>query len=54
MFGADMRRDERFIKVKVTITDLSAMLVEAKKNLSHGMVYKLLKLVLMLLVGPLV
>jgi hypothetical protein len=50
MFVADMRRDERFRKVK-NIADLSIMLVMTKKNLSHDMVYKLLKLVLILLVA---
>ena len=44
---ADMRRDGRFKKVK-NIGDLSVMLVKTKKNISHGMVYKLLKLVLIL------
>ncbi|KAI4969793.1 hypothetical protein ZWY2020_000707 [Hordeum vulgare] len=47
MFIADMRRDERFIKMK-NIAQLSAKLVETKKNISYAIVYKLLKLVLIL------
>jgi hypothetical protein len=47
MFVADMRRDQRFRKVK-SIIDLYVMLVETKENLSHDMVYNLLKLVLIL------
>jgi hypothetical protein len=50
MFVADMRRDERFRKVK-NIADLYVMLVKTKNNLTHDMVYKLLKLVLILLVA---
>jgi hypothetical protein len=45
MFVADMLRDKRFRKVK-NIAHLSVMLVETKKNISHDMVYKLLKLVI--------
>ncbi|KAL6654915.1 hypothetical protein ACP70R_008380 [Stipagrostis hirtigluma subsp. patula] len=46
-FISDMRRDERFRKVE-NLPELSVMLVETKKSLNHPMVYKLLKLVLVL------
>jgi hypothetical protein len=46
-FIADMRGDERFREVK-NIVDLSVKLVETKKNLTYNIVYKLLKLVLIL------
>jgi hypothetical protein len=46
-FIADMRQDERFREVK-NIADLSIKLVETKKNLTYNLVYKLLKLVLVL------
>lgn len=47
MFVADVHRDQRFRKVK-NIAQLSAMLVETKKSISYDIVYKLLKLVLIL------
>ncbi|RLM70279.1 hypothetical protein C2845_PM17G12990 [Panicum miliaceum] len=46
-FIADMREDERFRDVK-SFVELSVMLVETKKSLRHPIVYKLLKLVLVL------
>ncbi|XP_062180368.1 uncharacterized protein LOC133884819 [Phragmites australis] len=46
-FVTDMRRDERFRAVK-NLVELSIMLVETKKNLNYDIVYKLLKLVLLL------
>ena len=46
-FITDMRRDERFRKVK-NIVDLSIMLVETNKSVTYNLVYKLLKLVLIL------
>ena len=46
-FIADMRGDERFRNVK-SYVELSVMLVETKKSLKHPIVYKLLKLVLVL------
>ena len=46
-FIADMREDERFRDVK-SFVELSVMLVETKKSLKHPIVYKLLKLVLVL------
>jgi hypothetical protein len=45
-----MRRDERFRKVK-NLIELSVMLVQTKKSIKHDIVYKLLKLVLVLLVA---
>ncbi|KAL6648571.1 hypothetical protein ACP70R_012795 [Stipagrostis hirtigluma subsp. patula] len=47
LFLTDMRRDERFRKVK-SLAELSIMLVETKLHLRHNVVYKLLKLVLVL------
>ena len=46
-FITDMRRDERFRKVK-NLAELSIVLVQSKKNLHYKIVYKLLKLVLIL------
>ena len=46
-FIQDMRRDERFGNVK-SLAELSVKLVETKKNIKHDLVYKLLKLVLVL------
>ena len=46
-FITDMHRDERFRKVK-NIVDLSIMLVETNKSVTYNLVYKLLKLVLIL------
>lgn len=46
-FITDMRRDERFRKVK-NLAELSIVLVQSKKNLHYKTVYKLLKLVLIL------
>ena len=46
-FIADMREDERFRKVE-SFVELSVMLVKTKKSLKHPIVYKLLKLVLVL------
>jgi hypothetical protein len=46
-FIADMCRDERFREVK-NIVDLSIKLVETKKNLTYSLIYKVLKLVLVL------
>jgi hypothetical protein len=46
-FIADMHEDERFREVK-SFVELSVMLVETKKSLKHPIVYKLLKLVLVL------
>jgi hypothetical protein len=45
-----MRRDERFRKVK-NLVELYVMLVQIKKSIKHDIVYKLLKLVLVLLVA---
>jgi hypothetical protein len=42
--------DERFRKVK-NLIELSVMLVQTKKSIKHDIVYKLLKLVLVLLVA---
>ncbi|WVZ54309.1 hypothetical protein U9M48_005128 [Paspalum notatum var. saurae] len=47
LFITDMRGDERFRKVK-SIAELSIMLVETKKHTKYDVVYKLLKLVLIL------
>ena len=49
-FIIDMRRDERFRKVN-NLSELSIMLVQTKKNLNYAIVYKLLKLVLILSVA---
>jgi hypothetical protein len=46
-FVDDMCNDERFKEVK-SVAELSVMLVETGKNLRHFIVYKLLKLVLIL------
>jgi hypothetical protein len=46
-FIQDMRRDERFRGVK-NVVELSVMLVQIKKSIKHDIVYKLLKLVLVL------
>jgi hypothetical protein len=46
-FVNDMRTDQRFRKVK-NLAELSIMLVETKKDLTFPLVYKLLKLVLVL------
>lgn len=46
-FIADMRRDERFKEVR-NLAELSIMLVQTKKNDHYKIVYKLLKLVLIL------
>ena len=46
-FVTDVVRDERFRKVK-NIVDLSIMLVETNKSVTYNLVYKLLKLVLIL------
>jgi hypothetical protein len=46
-FIADMREDQRFSEVK-SFVELSVMLVETRKSLKHPIVYKLLKLVLVL------
>jgi hypothetical protein len=43
----DMRRDERFRGVK-NVVELFVMLVQIKKSIKHDIVYKLLKLVLVL------
>jgi hypothetical protein len=43
----DMRGDERFRKVK-SLAELSIVLVETKKHTKYDVVYKLLKLVLIL------
>jgi hypothetical protein len=45
-----MRRDERFRKVK-NLVELSVMLVQTKKSIKYDIVYKLLKLVSVLLVA---
>jgi hypothetical protein len=45
-----MHSDERFRKVK-NLVELSVMLVQTKKSIKHDIVYKLLKLVLVLLVA---
>ena len=42
-----MRGDERFREVK-SLSKLSVMLVTTKKHIKHDIVYKLLKLVLLL------
>jgi hypothetical protein len=42
-----MRRDKRFAEVK-SLDDLSIMLVQTDMHLRHDVVYKLLKLVLVL------
>ncbi|CAN6268617.1 unnamed protein product [Urochloa humidicola] len=47
LFLTDVRRDERFRKVK-SIAELSVMIVKAKLHTRHEVVYKLLKLVLVL------
>jgi hypothetical protein len=49
-FIQDMRRDERFREVKILLS-LSVMLVQIKKSIKHDIVYKLLKLVLVLTVA---
>lgn len=46
-FIADMPNNERFREVK-SFVELSVMLVETRKSLKHPIVYKLLKLVLVL------
>jgi hypothetical protein len=46
-FIQDMHRDERFREVK-NVVELSVMLVQTKKSIKHDIVYKLLKLVLVL------
>lgn len=46
-FVSDMRRDQRFREVK-NLAGLSIMLVETKKDLTFPLVYKLLKLILVL------
>ena len=47
LFIADMRRDDRFKNLK-NIVQLSVMLVEMNKSITYHLVYKLLKLVLIL------
>jgi hypothetical protein len=47
LFMTDMLGDERFRKVK-SLAELSIMLVETKKHTKYDVVYKLLKLVLIL------
>ena len=50
LFLTKMRKDERFRKVK-NLPDLSIMIVETKLHNRHEIVYKLLKLVLVLSVA---
>ena len=47
LFIADMRRDDRFKNLK-NIVQLSVMLVETNKSITYHLVYKLLKLLLIL------
>jgi len=47
LFITDVRGDERFRKVK-SLAELSIMIVETKKHTKYDIVYKLLKLVLIL------
>jgi hypothetical protein len=47
MYVANLRRDERFQNLK-NLSELSVMLVKTKKHKQYHIVYKLLKLVLVL------
>ena len=43
----DVRQDDRFLNIK-TIAELSKKMVDTKKHLTYPLVYRLLKLVLVL------